>query len=123
MWKALQDHGLVPDPPVPFDGHQYLGCQQVEVNPPKDLIKRKNALMESIQSIRAPQPEAPDAGGEVQEPTEAPLTLKKKPKQAEKEPPLTPEKTKTKTKSVKRAEAKLLAATLNFPPYMPMKTG
>ena len=118
MWQALRDNKLELDPPVPFDGHQYLGCQQVEVKPPMELIKRKQALMESIQSIRTIKPDAPDAGGEVPEPTdqEAPLTPKMKKKEVEQEPPLTPEKKKKKTKSAKRADAKLLAATLEaFP--------
>ena len=41
MWQALQDNDLKLDPPVPFNGHQYLGCQQVEVETPVELIKKK----------------------------------------------------------------------------------
>ena len=103
MWKELNKN-LTLDPPVPFDGHVYLGCQQVEVKPPAELMKRKNALIESIQSIRTLQPDAPDAGGEV------PDAGGESEMKASKTPPQKPNK---KTKSQKRAEAKAVAATLN----------
>ena len=62
-WQTLRENGLKLDPPGPFNGHQYLGCQQVEVENPVELIKNKMAMIDSIQQIRTPKTEAPDAGG------------------------------------------------------------
>ena len=113
MWQALSENGLKLDPPVPFNGHQYLGCQQVEVENPIELIKNKIALIESIQQIRTPKTEAPDAGGCSETSgasncaDEIPTTPRSKPKA--KTPPATPEKSK---KKAKKTEAKALAAAL-----------
>ena len=63
MWKALSENGFKLDPPVPFNGHQYLGCQQVEVENPNELIKNETEMIDSSQQLRTPKTEAPDAGG------------------------------------------------------------
>ena len=92
MWPALRDNCLKLDQPVSFNGHQYLGCQQVEVENPVDLIERKMEMIDSMQQIWTPKTEAPDAGGELEETDEVPTTPKSKPKA--KTPPATPEKNK-----------------------------
>ena len=59
MWKRLRDRGLQLEPPVPFSGNDFLGCQQIDVPLDNEQFAMKKEL---IQRLLKKEPDTQEAG-------------------------------------------------------------